>query len=176
MSSQEIPVTQFIVIQIEWHGPFLINEVLQGNKKLFNRIGLYQIYGDHPINGSDNLLYLGHTLNSFKARLKEHYNVWMKHEFADNQIYFGVIWGNEKMEPDKEHLFIRESEKLLTYYSAPPYNSSLVYDMNQSEIFRNDNILVINLWQKHLLPYEVSTLWYHSDCWKSRRELLKLEE
>src|SRR5690348_14780585 len=75
-----------------------------------------------------------------------------------------------------QHLLIKEAEKLLIYYCSPPYNSSLVYDMNQSEEFKNENVMVINCWQKHRLPYEVSTLWYNSDCWKSRRRLLRLEK
>ena len=159
---------QFLTIQIEWYGPFLVSDILNGDKPVFGRIGLYQIYGDHPINGSDNLLYIGHTAKSFKARFREHYTGWIKHEFTDNQIYLGVIWGNE-VDSDVELLLIKESEKLLTYYSAPPYNSSLVYDMNQSNELKNKNVMVVNLCQKHRLPYEVSTLWYYSDCWNSKR-------
>lgn len=168
-------VSQFIIIEIEWHGPYLISDILRGDKKLFNEIGVYQIYGNHPINGSDNLLYIGHTLKSFKARLKQHYNVWIQHESTDNQIYLGVIWEKEKFEPARKELLIKESEKLLTYYSSPPYNSTLVYDLNQSEQFKDENILVINLWQKHRLPYEVSSSWYYSTCWNSKRRLLKQE-
>lgn len=169
------PVTQFITIHIEWHGPFLIKDILKGDKKIFNRIGLYQIYGDHPINGSDNLLYIGHTCKSFKKRFQEH-GVWIHQEFTDDHIYLGAIWKQEEIGPDNELLFIKEAEKLLIYYSSPPYNSKLVYDMNQSDLFKDENIMVINVWQKHRLPYEVSTLWYNSDCWESKRELLKLEK
>ena len=167
---------QFITIHIEWHGPFLIEEILNGDKRIFNEIGLYQIYGNHPINGSDNLLYIGYTARSFKARLKTHHNIWIKHESTAPSIYLGVIWGKDVLDPDWKILLIKEAEKLLTYYSSPPYNSALVYDLNQCRELMNENIMVINLWQKHRLPYEVSTLWYNSECWNSKRALLKLEK
>ena len=169
-------ITKFITIHIEWHGPFLIRNILKGDLPIFNMIGLYQIYGDHPINGSDNLLYIGYTANSFTARLKEHYDAWIKHECTNNQIYLGVLWQNEKMDLAWQLLLIKEAENLLIYYCSPPYNSSLVYDMNQCEEFKNENVMIMNLWQKHRLPFEVSTLWYNSDCWKSKRRLLKLEK
>jgi hypothetical protein len=169
-------IKQFITIHIEWHGPYLIEDVLKKDIPIFSKIGLYQIYGDHPINGSDNLLYIGQTAISFKARFKEHNQIWIKHECTNNQIYLGVIWNYQKMDLNCQLLFIKESEKLLTYYCSPPYNSTLVYDMNQSSELKNENVMVINLWQKHRLPYEVSTLWYYSECWKSKRELLKSEK
>lgn len=164
----------FITIHIEWHGPFCIEEVLKGDKLIFNQIGLYQIYGNHLINGVDNLLYIGHSIRSFSERFRDHNNIWIKHECSDLSIYLGVIWENEKIEPDLQTLFIRESEKLLIYYCSPPYNSALVYDLNPNKEFMDENIMVINLWKKHRLPYEVSTLWYNSECWNSKRALLNL--
>lgn len=176
MIAPKYPLTQFITIHIEWHGPFLISDLLKGDKRIFNRIGLYQIYGDHPINGSDNLLYIGHTTNSFKKRFQEHYDGWLREESSVHHIYLGAIWKHEEFGPETELLFIKEAEKLLIYYCAPPYNSRLIYDINQGDVFKDENMMVINLWQKHRLPYEVSTLWYYSDCWDSKRELLKLEK
>jgi len=165
-------MNESLLIEIEWYGPFLMGDVLNGNRKIFNKIGLYQIYGSHPVNGGDNLLYIGYTAENFRARFRNHHSEWIKHEASEIQVYLGVIWSDQQMPQEQEVLFIQQAEKLLTYYSAPPYNSSLVYDIRLSETFKEENIRVINLWEKHRLPYEVSTHWYYSDCWNSKRDLI----
>jgi len=161
-----------LIIEIEWYGPFLMDDILYGTKKIFGKMGLYQIYGSHPVNGGDNLLYIGYTAENFRARFRNHHNDWIKHEVSEIQEYLGVIWTDQPLPPDQEILFLQQAEKLLTYYSAPPYNSSLIYDIRLSDIFKDENIRIINLWKKHRLPYEVSTHWYYSNCWNSKRELI----
>jgi len=44
--------------------------------------------------------------------------------------------------------------------------------MCKSHVVKEEDIVVINLWKRHRLPYEVSTLWYNTECWYSERKLI----
>lgn len=77
---------EFRIIDLEWEGAFDITYDRKEDRylldkvpgELLNKVGLYQIYGRHPIYGKDVLLYIGETKTngkgnrSFETRLKEH--------------------------------------------------------------------------------------------------------
>ena len=48
------------IIHIEWEGPYSLNQ-LDTLNDLRRDHGLYQIYGHHPVYGSNVLLYIGQT-------------------------------------------------------------------------------------------------------------------
>jgi hypothetical protein len=156
------------VIEIKWQGPFTIKAVIDGTgHEVFSQKGLYQIYGPHPVNGHDNLLYIGRTHGSFCQRFRQHYEDWIKDESAELEIYLGVIEPPERSTIDA----INKAEALLIYYCSPPYNSQHISDYRGEEVTDGNHTIVLNFFRKKLLPYEVSTLWYHSDIWKLRDKL-----
>lgn len=57
-------------ISIMWEGPISVKKAKNLDKD--SDIGLYQLYGRHPIFGRDSLLYIGHTFDSFAQRSKAH--------------------------------------------------------------------------------------------------------
>jgi hypothetical protein len=60
------------IIHIEWEGPYSLNQ-LDTLKDLRKDRGLYQIYGHHPVYGSNVLLYIGQTVGrTFGERIEEH--------------------------------------------------------------------------------------------------------
>jgi hypothetical protein len=79
-------VMEIEVIDIDWEGPFPISydrdEGSYGTdhipSELLDYSGFYQVYGRHPVYGSNVLLYIGETKpkqdgsRSFRARMKEH--------------------------------------------------------------------------------------------------------
>jgi len=60
------------IIHIEWEGPYSLNQ-LNTLKDLRKDRGLYQIYGHHPVYGSNVLLYIGQTSGrTFGERIEQH--------------------------------------------------------------------------------------------------------
>ncbi|MGG0569093.1 hypothetical protein ABE033_10365 [Priestia megaterium] len=81
-------------ININWYGPFTVGEV----KKRFNNkgfdCGVYQIYGSHPIYGSNVLLYVGKTQEqTFGKRITQHESNWLKNNPDSNniEVYIGRL-------------------------------------------------------------------------------------
>lgn len=147
------------IIEIVWHGPYRVD---QKDSSLTDKNGLYQIYGTHPVNGPNNLLYIGKTENSFSYRLSQHWEDWIKFEPNELEIYIGSL--NEVN--FSANLDI--SEKLLIYYCSPPYNSNSIYEFIDKSSENGDHTIVLNLFRKNLLPYEVSILWYHPNTWDDK--------
>lgn len=142
------------IIEVIWDGPFKLEEV--ANKK-----GLYQVYGSHPVNGTNNLLYIGLTADDFKKRTSKHNNDWIGDEASNIDIYYGKIDGSDTFSDD-----LNTAEELLIYYCAPPYNSHHIYDLKEPKSKEGEHTLVLNLFKRNLLPYEVSTLWHELPVWE----------
>ncbi len=152
------------LIEIIWKGPHNISSLK--NDELKNEIGLYQIYGGHPISGSNTLLYIGQTTESFEIRFRFH-ETWMKEEIDEMKIYIGTIYKYQKYSSEELNRKISKAEQLLIYFCAPPYNSNHIVSYKGDENITGKHIIVLNYWKKNMLPYEVSTIWYHSECWKN---------
>src|SRR5262249_61876156 len=57
-------------IHIDWDGPFALKEVRES--KTPTDYGLHQVYGHHPVYGSDVLLYIGQAAKqTFSKRVAE---------------------------------------------------------------------------------------------------------
>ena len=140
-------------IKISWEGPFNIEDILSGKidsnkyETKVNDIGLYQIYGTHPIYGDNVLVYIGRTKNKngFKSRLK---NRWVVEDGSDSdnvQIYLGTIFSDsEKLDKDEiiKDKLIDKAEVLLINALKPAFNSSNIQSVDTS--LTKDRYLVHN--------------------------------
>lgn len=128
-------------IKISWEGPFNIKEITDGSidKKecdtKANDIGLYQIYGSHPIYGDNVLVYIGRTKgkNGFKSRLKNRWVVESGSDSENVQIYLGTIFSDSKKLEKEEILdnkLIDKAEVLLINALKPAFNSSNIQSVD----------------------------------------------
>jgi len=125
-------------IEIEWEGPFKVEEVInkmtdEGESPEYgNDYGLYQIYGDHTTNKEDTLLYIGETTEqTFSDRLYQHKDEWIvreKNGGKDFKVYVGRIYDPKRHKKEnawskwKEDVLV--AEKIIIYIYSPNYNSS----------------------------------------------------
>ena len=81
-------------INIEWDGGYSVDEIKDFHGE--NHYGLYQIYGAHPIYGSNVLLYIGKaSYQDFGTRILQH-EKWTYNQDAKNiSIYCGYLGGNK---------------------------------------------------------------------------------
>lgn len=121
------------IINISWEGPFSIEEILEGtidNQKFdvkSSDIGLYQIYGSHPLYGSDVLVYIGRTQNrnGFKSRLKNRWVIDNGNDSNNVKIYLGTIFSDFKQYTNEEiNTCIKKAEILMINALKPAFNSS----------------------------------------------------
>jgi len=139
-------------INIWWEGSFTIDEILNDaidSSKFDNtadKIGIYQIYGTHPLYGRDKLLYIGrtHDKNGFKSRLKNRWVVENGQDSNNVKIYLGTIFSYNENIKNKETNFIEKAEVLLINALKPAFNSSNIQSvdiklMEQKYIVYNHN-------------------------------------
>jgi len=118
-----------------WEGPYQFSEY----EKLKTKRGhvLYQLYGTHPIYGSNVLLYIGLSgldgRNDIKKRFEDHDN-WVVDEYDDMTVRLGSIgiyndkdWMEWEKLPDEAYekpseSTIKNIEALLIYAHQPAYN------------------------------------------------------
>jgi hypothetical protein len=152
------------LITIEWEGPFKLEEII-ANYNEGKDYGLYQIYGTHNIFGPNSLLYLGKAEDqTFSIRIPAH-KEWIEWESAPAEIYLGRLGGIEPMTKDRYAEWSSEiymAERLLIYFSSPPYNSHNIQSYGDVS-----NVIVINYKKRNRLPIEVST--YYEDAIKDSR-------
>lgn len=79
-------------ININWYGPYSLEYAIKTFTNEGYDCGLYQIYGHHPIYGSNVLLYVGKTeAQTFSKRLEQH--KWVEKNADPNniQVYIGRL-------------------------------------------------------------------------------------
>lgn len=155
-------------IEIIWSGPNSLTEKAGAN-------GLYQIYGTHPTNGTNNLLYIGKAAGNIDNRLGSHVKWWLNYEANDCYYYKGELSPVTQNHFDKDYTeekMIAIAESLLIYYCQPPYNSSQKSGLIYEEQLKDKNIIVMNFGKRNLLPYEVSTMHYFSSAWEIKKNKL----
>ena len=115
-------------IHIDWIGGHTLEEV----KKLTagDDYGLYQIYGTHPIYGSDVLLYIGKAeQQTLGVRIQQH-EKWAYTSDANNiRVYTGHLGANTEVSDEEWTKLIDIAERLLIYTHKPAYNSSNINTM-----------------------------------------------
>lgn len=151
-----------LIINIEWEGPYKLDEnhKLEINLDDKNKdCGIYQIYGTHPVYGSDSLLYIGKTeKQTFQSRLHDeidNFDHWYDRSGGAPKIYIGRLTGKENPTYKEWLERINMSEKLLIVSHAPAYNASNIRTVNSATF--NDEIIILNRGNYHQLLPEVST-------------------
>jgi hypothetical protein len=135
-----MPQTQ---IDILWEGPFKIGwdrdselyiPVLPG--RLPDEIGIYQIYGKHPLYGDNVLLYIGETttrkaISGFHARLLEHVKgrFWY---FANLSVHVGLVTKGAREVPVKDMETIQAVESMLIATHKPALNTQHINRPNSN--------------------------------------------
>jgi len=140
-------------IELYWKGPYSIEDVEEN--EAFEDIGVYQIYGSHPVYGSDSLLYIGHTKQKLKKRLcdemKCEYPWWLR-TGGEIRIYIG------KMEKEKsDEKLIEVAEKLLIVSHMPATNASNIKNSTLDDDYHLMNFGYYN----RLLPEVTSPRWFY---------------
>jgi hypothetical protein len=117
--------TETHIIQILWEGPYKLSEL----NKLTNvetDYGLYQIYGYHPLYGSNVLLYIGKAdQQTFGMRIRQ--EKWDEVNDSNNdQIYIGRLHGAATPSEEQWSNEISLAEQLLIYVHKTGFNSSSI--------------------------------------------------
>ncbi|MFA7084285.1 MAG: hypothetical protein WC141_07110 [Arcobacteraceae bacterium] len=139
-------------IKILWEGPFDILDITNG--KINNRryevkntsIGLYQIYGSHPLYGNEILVYIGRTKDrkGFKSRLNNRWEIEYGNDSENIKVYLGTIFSDSKfLTKEIEEKLIEKAEILLINTMKPAYNSSNIKSV--SKLLKNDNYMIYNI-------------------------------
>ncbi len=162
-------------IRIEWDGPYSLFDIGYDEKEdkyLSKKIeflndqkkdmGVYQIYGQHPVYGSNVLLYIGKTeTQTFAKRLSQEF--WQYNsDYKNIQIYVGRLFG-EYQPSDKEwNTMINIAERMLIYAHSPSMNSSNIQNIfrDKRKLKEFENIRIFNYDNYRSLMPEVSgELW-----------------
>jgi len=137
-------------INIWWEGPFKIDDILNNTidnniyDNTADRIGIYQIYGTHPLYGHDQLLYIGRTQNKngFKSRLKNRWVIENGEDDENIKIYLGTIFSYDKDISSNENNFIEKAEVLLINTLKPAFNSSNIQSVDKK--LQEQNYIIYN--------------------------------
>ncbi len=144
-------------INIEWAGGFTLEEV----KTLTNEddYGLYQVYGTHPVYGTDVLLYIGQAdRQKLGVRIPQH-EKWIYNQDSENvRVYVGRLGGNCAVSDENWSYQINMAEKLLIFTHKPAYNSSNINTIPNIPL----DIHVLNWCNYRSLMPEVSAFRYLS--------------
>lgn len=166
------------IINIYWEGPFSKNEIIEGkidNNKFevkSNDIGLYQIYGSHPLYGSNNLVYIGRTIdkNGFKSRLKNRWVIENGNDENNVQIYLGTIFSDSRKYNDEEkNNCIVKAEVLMINALKPAFNSSNI----QSARKNSDNDYIIYNYGSYRSLYPIFDSEYY---WEDFRNIQTVDK
>jgi len=145
-----------IDIHIEWEGPHSYKEALSKTNE--TDYGVYQIYGQHPIYGSDVLLYIGKAeIQHFGVRLSQE-KWWNDMPDAEKiTVYLGrlagvltpidPVWGER----------ISKAERLLIYAHVPAFNVQKSIKSIDEDLY---NVHVFN-WKRYrdLFPELSGSRW-----------------
>lgn len=142
------------IIHIDWDGAYSIEQLIDLTDER-TEIGVYQVYGAHPVYGKDALLYIGKTGNqTFGKRIRQ--EMWDRtNNYGDIKFYVGRLSGSNTPSKDMWLKEIDLAERLLIYSHKPAFNS-----MNLQTIPHNDlsNIHILNWGLYNQLLPEVSGL------------------
>ncbi len=144
-------------IHVQWKGPYSYEEAMNQRDQNMDK-GVYQVYGTHPVYGSNVLLYIGKTINqTFGQRLSQ--EIWLNnHDSKNVVVYLGFIAGyDEKPSEEMWSMQITTVERLLIYAHWPAGNSSGLNIKIGSEYH---NVHILNWGERRSLLPEVSGAFY----------------
>jgi len=105
-------------------------------KNLRKDYGLYQIYGHHPVYGSNVLLCIRQTCGrTLGERIEEHnFGGGSQEDRAHIEVYVGRLKGVAKTpSPEDWRNEIKWAEKFLLYVHRPAYNPQHMMELNEDD-------------------------------------------
>ncbi|WP_276682125.1 hypothetical protein [Thalassolituus oleivorans] len=112
-------------LHVEWVGPYTY-EAAEKLRDEYIDYGVYQIYGSHPVYGSDVLLYIGKAdKQTLGFRLSQEFWGIYNKDSSNVAVYVGRLSGYEETPSDKiwsHHISL--VERLLISAHCPAANSS----------------------------------------------------
>lgn len=164
-------------IDIWWEGPFSLNDIIENKIKkedsdnIQKDVGLYQIYSSHPLYGTDVLVYIGLTTDSFKRRLKNRWVIESGNDSNNVKIYLGCIFSQSKIINIETQIEkIKKAEALLINALKPAFNSSNIQSVHEKYATSNYQINNINNY-RNLYP-QLSSEYF----WKDQFENYEITE
>ena len=139
-------------IHVHWDGPFSLEDVEQKDNDY--DYGVYQVYGSHPIYGSDVLLYIGKASDqTFSRRIQQ--EEWDYNQDGQNiRYYLGRLAGQRTPRNTKWENQISTVEKLLIHSHWPAGNSKFIKSLGENP--PSHNVHVLNWGHRRDLLNEVS--------------------
>ena len=132
------------IIHIQWEGPYNLEQLSILNNKQID-YGVYQIYGGHPVYGSNVLLYIGKAKKqTFGKRIGQE-NWKLNRDAVKVQIYIGRLAGNQTPSNIKWDEEIDLAEQILIYAHAPASNSKSIASILDAQL---QNVHILN-WGNH---------------------------
>jgi hypothetical protein len=150
MNSQEL------IIHIDWSGPHTLSEIASFNGP--TDYGIYQVYGAHPVYGTDALLYIGMTEEgNFAARFSNHDWCHGNQDAGRLQVYIGRLFGDATPDNATWCRCIKLAERLLIYTHMPAENKLKELGKLEPELW---HVQVLN-WRRYrsLLPEVSGARW-----------------
>lgn len=158
-------------IDIWWEGPFsqeeIVNNKINSNDydNTADKVGLYQIYGIHPLYGNNVLLYIGRTKNNkgFASRLNNRWETIYGSDNTNVRIYLGTIFtaAENNLTPEEEYERIEYAEVLLINAMKPAFNSSNIKSVGKKYIDKDYSVNNLNNY-KNIYP-QLTSGYYWSD-------------
>jgi hypothetical protein len=126
---------QLEVIDLHWKGAFRLKYDYSSNSYFplensipsifLKNVGLYQIYGNHPVYGSDVLLYIGKTDISFQDRFSGHFRSGIFYDYYTNLSVYLAPW---KLPDEDPKIGLMELvESVLIFFHSPALNKEYFY-------------------------------------------------
>jgi hypothetical protein len=140
------------LIHIVWTGPHPFERIPEFVHDI--DFGIYQIYGSHPVYGSDVLLYIGRSQGgSFGWRVPQHEHWIDNHDDGRMRVYLGRLAGESSPSDGVWNQEIALAERLLIYAHQPARNQRSGLGELESDL---QNVHVCNWGRKADLLPEVS--------------------
>jgi hypothetical protein len=164
------------IIKVFWYGPFTQDDIIENKidkdeEVKSTDIGLYQVYGSHPLYGDGVLVYIGRTFNSFKKRLKNRWVIESGTDTNNVKIYLGKIFSdNNIIDKKEEEEQIKKAEAILINVLTPAYNSSNIQNINSA--IRNSKFTLYNEGNFRSLYPILESSYY----WEERKNFLVTDE
>ncbi|OEE32800.1 hypothetical protein ACODG7_15585 [Vibrio anguillarum] len=155
------------IIDVYWKGPISLSELKDVEQPESQM--LYQVYGHHPVYGSDSLLYIGKTeqIKGVMGRVPEH--KWIDSQCDDCKIYYASCgefkdwqtWESSeeypKYDSSKTGIGLKHIESLLIYAHHPSGNSQSIQSLGTNI---NKHFRIFNTGKRKALERELSTQYF----------------
>lgn len=167
-------MANFKIYHLNWK-EYIWNESVNTAFTSSKDIGIYQVYGSHPVYGDNTLLYIGKTKEqTYSERIKGHYDFDASQVSKFSKLYLSHFCKADDLFEENWKEAIDIVEKTLIKAHSPALNSQDVMGFLDKN---TPNILIYNWGERGMLLPEVSTLrcseFYH-DSEKYNFDVLEL--